>query len=88
MVTVSAPTGAAGADSSFSLPAVERDNLDPQWLQSLPPAIPDDVMQALVRTGHEIEQYRELVPVPLRDGRKLVVPVDKVNVRYVGNRTY
>jgi hypothetical protein len=24
----------------------------------------------------------------LQDGRQLVVPVDKVNVRYVGNDTY
>ncbi len=79
MVTVSAPAG-----SSVSLPAVERNNVDAQWLRSLPPVMPDDVMQAFNRTGHQIEQHRELVPVPLKDGRRLVVPVDQVDIHYVG----
>ena len=38
--------------------------------------------------GHQIEQQREFVPVPLKDGRQLVVPVDRVNVRYIGNGPY
>ena len=88
MVTVSAPAARPAPGPSLRLPAVERDNIDPQWLRSLPPAIPDDVMQALSRTGHQIEQHRELVPVPLKDGRQLVVPVDQVDVHYVGNGTY
>jgi hypothetical protein len=79
-VTVATPAG-----SSLSIPAVERDNIDPQWLRRVPPAMPDDVMRAFVRAGHQIEQHRELVPVPLKDGRQLVVPVDQVDVHYVGN---
>jgi hypothetical protein len=88
MVTVAAPAGQANAGSALQVPAVERERLDPQWLRSLPPAIPDDVMQALSRTGHRIDQHRELVPVPLQDGRQLVMPVDQVKVHYVGNGTY
>jgi hypothetical protein len=88
MVTVSQPASAGGPGSSFSVPAVERDNIDPQWLRSFPPAVPDDVLQAFHRTGHEVEQHRELVPVPMKDGRRLVVPVDQVDVHYVGNETY
>jgi len=88
MVTVSAPAGAGGAGSSFRVPAVERDNIDQQWLGGLPPAVPDDVMQAFARTGHQVEQHRELVPVPLKDGRQMIVPVDQVDVHYVGNETY
>ena len=86
MVTVSAPGGATEAGGSFSLPAVERDNIDKQWMQSLPPAIPEDVVRAFNRTGHQVEQHRELVPVPLQDGRRLVVPVDQVNIHYVGGQ--
>ena len=74
--------------ASFNLPAVECNNIDQQWLKNMPPAIPDNVLQALARTGHQIQQRRELVPVPLQDGRQLVVPVDQVEVHYVGNRTY
>jgi hypothetical protein len=85
VVTVS---NGPGPGASFSLPAVERDNVDRQWLQGLPPAVPDDVLAALARTGHQIQQRRELIPVPLQDGRRLVVPVDQVEVHYVGNHTY
>jgi hypothetical protein len=83
IVTVAAPVG-----SPVRVPAVERENIDPNWLQHLPPAIPDDVMQAFHRTGHQVQQQRELVPVPLQDGRQLVVPVDQVNVHYVGDGPY
>jgi hypothetical protein len=88
VVTVSAPSDGQNPRPSIDVPAVERDNVDGQWLRSLPPTIPDDVLQALARTGHQVEQQRELVPVPLNDGRRLVLPVDRVNVRYVGTGPY
>jgi hypothetical protein len=88
VVTVSAPSDGPHPRSSINVPAVERDNIDEQWVRSLPPAIPDNVLQALARTGHQVEQRRELVPVPLKDGRRLVVPVDRVNVHFVGNGPY
>ncbi len=84
VVTVASPSGSAHGEP-LRVPAVERDAIDQQWAKSVPPAMPDDVMQAFHRSGHEIEQHRELVPVPLRDGRQLVLPVDHVNVHYVGN---
>ena len=87
-VTVSAPVQGGKSGPSFNLPAVERDNIDEQWLRDVPPAIPEKVRQALVRTGHEIQQRRELVSAPLKDGRRLVVPVDQVEVHYVGNEAY
>jgi hypothetical protein len=87
MVTVSSPAGSPRPGASVSLPAVERDNVDEHWLRSLPPAMSDNVVQAFNRTGHQVEQHRELVPVPLQDGRQVVVPVDQVDVHYVGNNT-
>ena len=88
VVTVSAPAGANGAGTSFNLPAVEGDNLDPRWPQNLPPPMPDDVLQAFNRTGHQVQQHRELMPIPLNDGRQLVVPVDQVEVKYVPHKSY
>jgi hypothetical protein len=85
MVTVAAPGEAVNAGATLRVPAVERNKVDQEWLQKLPPAVPDDVMQAFNRTGHRIEQQTELVPVRLQDGRQLVVPVDQVKVHYVGN---
>ena len=54
----------------------------------LPTQFPDDVLQALNRTGHSVEQHREMIPVPMSDGRRLIVPIDQVDVHYVGNETY
>lgn len=86
VVTVS-PTGDKHGERPINVPARVRDRLDDQWAANTPSAIPDDVMQSLNRTGHQVEQRRELVPVSLQDGRQMVVPVDQVNVHYVG-RTY
>ena len=88
IVTVSAPGQGGKPGPAINLPAMERDRLDKQWMQNLPPAIPENVRKALARTGHEIKQRRELVPVPLEDGRQLVMPVDQVDVHYVGNGPY
>ena len=88
IVTVSAPSDGQHPRASIDVPAIERDNVDEKWVRSVPPAIPANVLQALARTGHQIEQQREFVRVPLKDGRQLVVPVDRVNVRYVGNGPY
>jgi hypothetical protein len=85
LVTVSMPSGGDRPQPVMKLPAIERKSVDEQWLRSMPSAIPDDVLRALARTGHQIQQRRELVPVPLNDGRRLMVPVDQVDVHYVGN---
>jgi hypothetical protein len=87
IVTVSA-TSDGRPHTLVNVPAVERDHFDGQWLRNLPPAIPDDVMQALTRTGHQVQQRRELVPVPMQDGRQLVMPVDHVDVNYLGDGPY
>lgn len=88
MVTVSDNTSPSKERSPLRVPAVERDDVDTQWVRSVPSAMPDNVAQAFQRTGHQIEQQRELVPVQLQDGRDLVVPVDNVKVHYVGNESY
>jgi hypothetical protein len=88
--TVALPVGdgARGGEESAPLPARVADHLDPQWLESFPPAMPRDVISALRESGHEVQQQRQLVPLPLQDGRRLLVPVDQVEVRYVGNSAY
>jgi hypothetical protein len=88
MVNVSSLGRGSQPGFSMNVPAIERDNLDEQSLRSVPPAIPDNVAQALSRTGHKVQQRREFVPVSLEDGRQLIMPVDHVDIHYVGNRTY
>jgi hypothetical protein len=82
------PAGSTDSDQTVQLPAIQRDRIDEQWLQSLPSPIPENVVQALRRNGYEVQRQQELMPMPLKDGRQLVVPVDQVEVHYVGNTTY
>jgi len=84
VVEMSGPVGPDGEEQTLYLPAIERPAIDEDWVQSLPKAVPDDVRQSLYRTGHQVSEQRELVPIMTNDGRRVVVPVDKVNVRYVG----
>lgn len=87
MVTLSG-SDLSGNPQSVELPAREKQQLDPSWWQGAPVPMPPEMLQALKNSGHEVEQSRQLMPVPLRDGRKLVVPVDQVDVHYVGNPEY
>jgi hypothetical protein len=81
MVKLQAP-GLTGDDRPLQIPALPRPRLDDDYFRSVPSPLPDDVRQALERTGHEVRTYRELVPVHLKDGRQLVVPVDQVEVSF------
>lgn len=87
MVTL-AGNDSSGNPQSVELPAREKRQLDPSWWQGQAIPMPPEMLQALKNSGHEVEQSRQLMPVPLRDGRKLVVPVDQVDVHYVGNPEY
>ena len=80
--------GPNGSADEIELPVVEGEAFDPAYLRDRPAAIPRDVEQALERMGHRVRQRRELVPLRLEDGRRLIVPVDQVEVRPVGNRDY
>jgi len=88
LVPVTLEGGAAGRGNSIWLPAVERDQLDDAWSESLPAAIPADVLEALQQRGHQIRQHRRLLPLPMQDGRRLVVPVDELEFRYLGPAHY
>jgi anti-sigma factor RsiW len=88
LVTVSVPDGPQGKPEPIQLPVVEEDAANSAWLRQLPQALPPQVLQALQQSGRRVQQSRQLLPFPLEDGRRLVVPVDQVEIHYVGNREY
>lgn len=84
MVTLSANGPDGQHAGTFELPACEQQRLDSRWPNSLPPALPSDVMESLERLGYRVRQQRELLPIEMQDGRRLIVPVEEVQVEYVG----
>lgn len=67
---------------------VEANQANGDWSQLQPSAVPDEVRRAFERLGHEVAQERRYVPYRLNDGRRVVVPVDDVEVRPLENRSY
>jgi len=77
-----------GPEGPIRFLAIEREQIDEQWLRGSPMAISGEMLEALKRAGREVRQSRRLFPIPMDDGRRLVVPVDELEIRYVGNRAY
>ena len=77
--------GTDGQGRTIRLPAVERDRIDESWLKSLPAPMSAETLERLKKAGLQVEQRRELLPLRMEDGRRLLVPVDNVDIRYVGN---
>jgi hypothetical protein len=84
MVTLSVGKSSDGHDQTVCVPAQRREALDQDLLQQIPDAIPPEMQQAFEQSGYRAVQQREIVPVPMKDGRCLVVPVDRVQIHYVG----
>jgi len=80
--------GPDGRQHTTRLPAVQRDRLDEKWLRNLPSAVPAEVAQSLQQGGHDVTTSRRLLPFQMKDGRRLVVPVDELDVHYVSNPGY
>lgn len=77
-----------GKNHTFGLPAVSQKNLNDQWIKEMPTAIPDGVVEAFQRAGHKVKTSRQLLPFQTRDGRKLIIPVDQVDIRYATTPYY
>ena len=83
-VTLAAANSSDGRPQTFRVPALRRDTLDENMLENVPDAISPELQQAFERSGHRVVQQREIVPFQMKDGRRLVVPVDHVEIHYVG----
>jgi hypothetical protein len=83
-----AAAGPAGSRNTVGLPTVSREQLDENWLQSAPTAIPDDIARAFQQAGHEVYGSRQVLPFRMQDGRRLMVPVDQLEIHYVDNPVY
>ncbi len=60
----------------IQLPIVNASELQPGWEERLRPGIPADLDRELQAGGLKMEQSRTVVPVRLKDGRRVIVPVD------------
>jgi hypothetical protein len=77
-----------GGEEAIEVPALEAARFDQDWLENQASAIPPDLVRLLERSGHEIRRERELWPINLQDGRRLIVPVEQYELQYVGGSKF
>lgn len=88
---VSVPLG-VGPDGAMTM--VDLPVLDPDHQAAVSEALPGPYLplpqfvDSLRQSGHAVEHQREYVPVDLPDGSRTVFPVDRLQIKFVGNRDY
>jgi len=65
----------------IEVPVREMARIDPNWAASDESAISADVIKALEQSGHVVTRERRLWPIELEDGRRVIVPVEQVEVQ-------
>ena len=71
--------------AAAEVPILTGPGIGGRWLMEQPPPVSDHDRAVWQRQGYQLEQRRRLVSVPLADGRRAAVPIDHVQVRYIGH---
>ena len=70
----------SGQTEVVDVPVIDVLRADELWRLERDPAA-ERLRKRLERLGHRVRTQRWLIPVPLRDGRQLVVPVEELDVQ-------
>jgi hypothetical protein len=77
----------SGQPREVRVPVIEGSGIDSRRLLEQRSAISESIVKELTRRGHKVESHRQLLTVDLKDGRKVLLPVDQVDVRFA-NRVF
>jgi hypothetical protein len=88
VVTLPVQDPVSGETESVAMSVVPQEYLGEGWPYQLPSVLPDDVVRMLQQRGNDVVQQRHLVPFQAADGRRVVFPVDEVQIVPVANRGY
>jgi hypothetical protein len=56
------------------------------WLQNRPSVLSEYTQSQLQKRGFQVQQNRYFVESPLKDGRRVKIPIDELKYRFVGTR--
>jgi len=70
------------------VPVLVGAGVDERWIRRQPAALPEYVQRQWERKGYQVEQRRRLVSLDLQGGERLAIPVDEVELHYVGAPVY
>ena len=80
--------GSSGESPPPRVPILAGPGLDDRWLRDQPPTVPGYVRAQWERQGYQVDERRRLVSVVLDDGRRVSIPVDEVELEYVGQHPF
>ena len=81
--------GPGGERRVVDVPLVESERMNEAlfgpWSQQ---QLPQEVLRMLEQNGNQVVRERRLMPFDLQDGRRVVVPMDQLEIRPVGNQSF
>jgi hypothetical protein len=83
MVTLALADGEGEAEH-IELPVASAGADESEWLDELESGLSADLLERLRAAGVDVVRSQRLYPVDLSDGRRLVVPVEQVDLRHSG----
>ncbi len=72
----------------YEVPYFELHEYEAAHLEQDLPLMPNEVTRALRRSGHELRRRSRLLPIPLENGRQVLVPLDEAEIVPVSGRAY
>ncbi len=83
----------AGESEAVEVPCLEVSHadlaqIDQVWLAKQDSAVSAQMLQTLQETGHTVTTQMQWWPIEMADGRHVILPVEQVEVRYVGGELY
>jgi hypothetical protein len=79
-LTLAAADGVDPADR-FQLRVLDSNEPEEGWSLDEQSELPASLQSLLEASGLQVERQRRLLPIDLSDGRRMVVPVDEINIR-------
>ena len=79
-LTLAATDGADG-DDPFQLRVLNADEPEQDWALDEESGLPASLQSLLEASGLQVERQRRLLPIDLSDGRRMVVPVEEIDIR-------
>jgi hypothetical protein len=76
-----APADAKDDSQQIEITVVKEGTNDEQWAAIEQSASPAQLLRELEKTGLQVTRQQRLWPVDLADGRRLIVPIEEVDVR-------
>ncbi len=83
-----APVDGGDAREQFQVAVVKDDATDQQWAAVEQSGVTSRLLEQLEKAGLKVTRQQRFWPVDLADGRRLVVPVDEVDVSDPGTVQY